>query len=50
MGAKMVEGTLVREYVLKMISFLNELEILGATIDTQTQVDTFLNSLPASFA
>ena len=33
-----------------MIGFLNELEILGATIDTQTQVDIILNSLPASFA
>ena len=38
MGAKMVEGTSVREHVLKMIGFLNELETLGATIDTQTQV------------
>ena len=33
-----------------MIGFLNELETLGATIDTQTQVDIILNSLPASFA
>ena len=32
-----------------MIGFLNELETLGATIDTQTQVDIILNSLPASF-
>ena len=36
MGAKMAEGTRVRENVLKMIGFLNELETLGATIDTQT--------------
>ena len=50
MGAKMVEGTLIREHVLKMIEFSNELETLGATIDTQTQVDIILNSLPASFA
>ena len=50
MGAKMAEGTLVREHVLKMIGFLNELETLGATIDTQTQVDIILNSLHASFA
>ena len=48
-GAKMAEGTLVREHVLKMIGFLNELETLGATINTQTQVDIILNSLPASF-
>ena len=28
MGAKMEEGALVREHVLKMIGFLNELETL----------------------
>ena len=50
MGAKMAEGTSIREHVLKMIRFLNELETLGATIDTQTQVDIILNSLPGSFA
>ena len=50
MGAKMAEGTLVREHVLKLIRFLNELETLGSNIDTQTQVDIILNSLPASFA
>ena len=33
-----------------MISFLNELETLGANIDVQTQVDMILNSLPQSFA
>ena len=35
MNAKMLEGTPVREHVLKMISFLNELETLGANIDVQ---------------
>ena len=50
MSAKMAEGTLVREHILKMIEFLNELETLGATIDTQTQVDIIFNSLPTSFA
>ena len=44
MDAKMAEGTPVREHVLKIIGFLNELETLGATIDTQTQVDIILNS------
>ena len=34
MGPKMAEGTPIREHVLKMIGFLNELETLGATIDT----------------
>ena len=50
MGAKMAEGTLVREYILKMIGFLNELETFGATIDTQIQVDIILNLLLPSFA
>ena len=50
MGAKMAEGTPIREHIFKMIVFLNELETLGATIDTQTQVDIILNSLPTSFA
>ena len=49
MGAKMAEGTPIREHILKMIEVLNEMETLGATIDTQTQVDIILNSLPASF-
>ena len=49
-GAKMAEGTLVREHVLKMIGFLSELETLGATTDTQTQVDIIISSLRASFA
>ena len=50
MGAKKIKGTFVIERVLKMISFLNELETLCAAIDTQTQVDIILNSLPTSFA
>ena len=50
MGAKIAEGTPVREHILKMIGFLNELETLGAIIDTQSQVDIILNSLPTSFA
>ena len=45
----MVEGTPVREHVLKMISFINKLDMLGAEIDSETQVDAILASLPASF-
>ena len=30
MSIKMVEGTLVRKHVPKMISFINELDMLGA--------------------
>ena len=49
MNTKMSEGTPVREHVLKMIGYLNVLEVLGAEIDGETQVDMILNSLPASF-
>ena len=45
----MAEGTPVRDHVLKMISYLNELEILGAKIDGKCQVDIVLMSLPESF-
>ena len=44
MNTTMVEGTPVRDHVLKMISLLNELEILGSNIDGKTQVDMFLQS------
>ncbi|XP_057958463.1 uncharacterized protein LOC131151226 [Malania oleifera] len=37
MNTTMVEGTPVRDHVLKMIGLLNELEILGAEIDGKTQ-------------
>ncbi|XP_030959072.1 uncharacterized protein LOC115981019 [Quercus lobata] len=50
MSTKMVEGTLVREHVLKMmISFIHELDMLSAEIDSETQVDAILASLPDSF-
>ena len=49
LNAKMVEGTPVQDHVLKMIAHLNELEILGAKIDGETQVDIVLMSLPESF-
>ncbi|XP_057480438.1 uncharacterized protein LOC130767562 [Actinidia eriantha] len=45
----MVKGTPMRDHVLKRISLLNELEILGFDIDGQTQVDIILQSLPYSF-
>ena len=49
-NAKMLEGTPIWEYVLKMISVLNELETLGTDTDAQIQVDMILNLLPQSFA
>ena len=42
-------GTPVRDHVLKMIAHLNELEVLGAKIDGESQVDIVLMSLPESF-
>jgi hypothetical protein len=36
LNARMVEGTSVRDHCLKMIAFLNELEVLGAKIDAES--------------
>ncbi|KAH0781072.1 hypothetical protein KY290_000670, partial [Solanum tuberosum] len=35
---KMVEGSLVKNHVMNMISYLNELEILSVAIDKEYQV------------
>ncbi|XP_016463439.1 uncharacterized protein LOC107786468 [Nicotiana tabacum] len=37
LNTKMVEGSSVRDHVLKMMSLLNKLEVLGANIDKDTQ-------------
>ena len=50
LNKKMAEGTLVQDHVLKMISHLNELEVLGAEVDGETQIDIVLMSLPESFS
>ena len=49
LNTRMAEWTLVREHALKMIDFLNELEILGAEIDADSQIDIILQSFPDSF-
>ena len=49
MNTTMAETTLVRDHVLKMIGLLNELEILGAEIYRESQVDIILQSLPNSY-
>ena len=41
-NSKMAEGTSVREHCLRMISNLNALEVLGADIDGESQVDMIL--------
>ena len=48
-NTSMRKGSSVREHVLKMMNLLNELEILGADIDGESQVDIILQSLPESF-
>ena len=45
----MAEGSSVREHCLTMISNLNTLEVLGADINGESQVDMILQSLPESF-
>ena len=49
LNKKIAQETPVRDHVLKMIGHLNELEILGAEIDGESQVDIVLMSLPESF-
>ncbi|XP_077222061.1 uncharacterized protein LOC143855891 [Tasmannia lanceolata] len=42
---KMVDGNPVRDHMLKMMGFLNELDILGAIMDAEMQIDILLTSL-----
>ena len=49
LNMKMAEGTPVWDHVMKMTSHLNELKILGAEIDGESQVDIVLMSLPESY-
>ncbi|XP_055814604.1 uncharacterized protein LOC129884310 [Solanum dulcamara] len=46
---KIVEGSSVREHVLKFMSYLNELEILGVEIEKEPQVEMILQTLLDSF-
>ncbi|KAL4599345.1 hypothetical protein ACB092_11G120000 [Castanea dentata] len=48
-NTKMAAGSSVREHCLRMIANLNTLEVLGADIDGESQVDMILQSLPESF-
>ena len=49
MNTKMSEGTSVKEHVFKMTTYFKVLEVLGADIDGETEVDIILHSLFASF-
>ena len=45
MNTTLTKGTHIKDHVLKMINLLNELEIIGAEIDGETQFDIILQSL-----
>ncbi|KAG6497235.1 hypothetical protein ZIOFF_045128 [Zingiber officinale] len=49
MTTTMSEGTPVRDHILKMMAYLNKIQILGVEIDGKTQVDIILQTLPRSF-
>lgn len=49
MNTKIVEGTLTRDHFLKMMSLLNELEVLGVEIDNDSSIKMILQSLSDSF-
>nr|XP_016459920.1 PREDICTED: uncharacterized protein LOC107783461 [Nicotiana tabacum] len=49
LNTKMAEGSSVRDHVLKMMGLLNELEVLGAVIDKESQVEMVLQTLPDNF-
>lgn len=42
---KMVEGSLVKDHVLNMMSYLNELEIHGGAIDMESHVEMIIQNL-----
>ena len=48
-NTKMAQGTPIKEHCLKMIPYLNTLEVLGADINGESQVDMIIQSLPESF-
>nr|XP_016440244.1 PREDICTED: uncharacterized protein LOC107766047 [Nicotiana tabacum] len=49
LNTKIAEGSSVRDHILKMMGLLNELEVLGAVIDKESQVEMVLQNLPDSF-
>ena len=49
MSTQTTDGTLVQEYVLKMIYFINKLDMINVEMDSETKVDAILASLPNSF-
>ncbi|KAH9685593.1 hypothetical protein KPL70_014018 [Citrus sinensis] len=46
---KMEEGTKVRDHVLKMMDYLNEVEIHGVQINDKSKINMVIKSLPDTF-
>ncbi|KAH9698286.1 reverse transcriptase Ty1/copia-type domain-containing protein [Citrus sinensis] len=46
---KMEEGTKVRDHVLKMMDYLNEVEIHGVQINDKSKINIVIESLPDTF-
>ena len=46
---KMEDGTRVRDHVLKMMDYLNEVEIHGVQIDDKTNINMVIDSLLDTF-
>ena len=49
MNCRMKARTPVRDYMMLIISYLNEMEILGSEIDGETKIDMILETLPRVF-
>lgn len=49
MSTSMPEGASVRDHVLKMMEYQNEIEVIGGFIDGESKIDMILHSLPKSF-
>ncbi|KAI4338351.1 hypothetical protein L6164_016690 [Bauhinia variegata] len=47
---KLLEGSLVRPHVLKMIEYLESLERFGAPLGQELAIDLILQSLPSSYS
>ena len=45
----MLEGTSIRDHMIRIIRLSNKMKILGAKIDEETQVDMVLKTLSDSF-
>ncbi|CAA0841620.1 Uncharacterized mitochondrial protein AtMg00300, partial [Striga hermonthica] len=49
MSSVMPEGASVREHVLRMMEYLNEIDVLGGNINGEAKIDIILHSLPKSY-